>query len=252
LQCLVRCNKRAVGLRHIIITKEDFFVDSAALYTKHMTLASKYRLQLLYQILRPSWLSSAIAITVGLVIFIGPFLLFRFGTTAQEGILGLSLAYQHSSLTTVSHAIGTHFLGNSVVGQSVFVAFWGAVGLVVYYLTLGLVRQGKDIFSLIRQFGYVNVIHHQFIQYHLSRSFLRIGAVVAWCLLLPLLIYRLIPYGVAAAHASAFRATSINNWLLNLLFCIICILAVHALTVCLRLMVLRTRLFGASPEVYED
>ncbi len=208
--------------------------------------------QLIFSLLLPSWLSGMIAIIIGLAIFVGPLLLLHYGSTTQQGIIGLNAAYQHSSLTVIEQAVSSHFLGNQLVGRIVFIAFWGAVGLVVYLLVAGIFRQIKDIVALVEQLGYVHAVRHQLIRYHIMRGLLRIVAVIAWCLLLPLLIYRLIPYGIAAAHTSTINSSSINNWLLSLLFCLGCMLAIHALTVFLRLMVLRPRLFGSSSVIYEE
>lgn len=217
-----------------------------------MPLVSRDSLRLFFALLLPSWLSGAIAIIIGILIFIGPFLLLHFGSTAQEGFLGLHIAYQSSSLTNIAHGVRVQFLGNAHVGQAVFLGFWGAVGLVVYLMAESLVRKAESFFSLVHELGYVNVVRHEFVQYHLIRAVVRIIAVVAWCILLPLFIYHLLPYSIAAAELSALHSSTISYWLTDLEFSVGCVLAMHALIVFLRLMVLRPRLFGASSAVYDE
>jgi hypothetical protein len=217
-----------------------------------MPLFDQGRSKLIVSLLLPSWLSGIFALIIGLVIFWGPFLLIHYGTTAQQGFIGLNSAYQQSSLSVIEHNVSSHFLGSQLLSSVIFLAFWGAVGLVVYLLAYNTVRRAGDIFSLVKQLGYVHVVRHQLIQYHLRRGLLRILAVGAWCLLLPFLVYRLVPFSIAAAHASAMSGSLASNWLLSLLFCLCCILAIHVLIVLLRLMVLRTRLFGSSLAVYHE
>jgi hypothetical protein len=207
--------------------------------------------RLFLSLLSPSLLSGAITSLLGILLLIGPFLLIHFGNTAQEGFLGLHIAYQQSSLTSVAHGVSTQFLGNPHVGQAVFLAFWGAVGLVVYLMAASLVRRSEDFFSLVHQMDYVNVVRHQYVQYHLIRAIVRIVAVVGWCLLLPNFIYKIVPYSLAAAQVSAEHST-LNHWLTSILFCFGSVLILHVLTVLLRLMVLRPRLFGQSSALYEE
>ena len=216
-----------------------------------MPLFRSDSLRLFFSLLAPSLLSGAIATLIGLLLFIGPFLLIHFGNAAQEGFLGLHIAYQQSSLTNVAHGVSTQFLGNPHVGQAVFLGFWGAVGLVVYLLAASLVRRSEDFFSLVHQMDYVNVVRHQYVQYHVIRAIVRIVAVVGWCLLLPNFIYKFIPYSLAAAQVSAEHGT-LHTWLTSLLFCLGSVLTLHILTVLLRLMVLRPRLFGQSSALYEE
>ncbi len=217
-----------------------------------MSLIRNNSLRLYYSLLLPSWLSGGFALLIGLLIFIGPYIVSHFGTTAQEGFLGLHIVYQHSSLTTVAHSVSTQFLGNSHVGQAVFIGFWGAVGLVTYLIAESLLRRAENFFSLIQEFGYVNVARHKLFQYHAVRILVRIIAVVAWCLLLPYFIYRLLPYSIAAAQLSSENGATIHIWLTSLLFSAACVLVVHVLIIFLRLMVLRPRLFGESSAVYEE
>ena len=217
-----------------------------------MSLISKNSLRLFYSLLLPSWLSGVIALFIGATIFIGPYLLMNFGTTAQEGFLGLHIVYQHSSITTIAHSVSTQFLGNPRVGQAFFIGFWGAVGLVTYLIAESLLRRAENFFSLVQEFGYIHVVRHQLFQYHFIRSAVRILAVIAWCILLPLFIYQLLPFSIAAAQLSSEPGSTSSNWLTSLAFTVLCILVIHALTVFLRLMVLRPRLFGASSAVYYE
>jgi hypothetical protein len=217
-----------------------------------MAMPSKISRRLFYSLLLPSLLSGSIAAILGIIIFLGPYLLLHYGSTAQEGYLGLNIAYNHSSLTTVSHTVSMSFLGNQYVGHTVFIAFWGAVGLVIYLLVFGMLHRMENFLSLVSELGYAHVVRHQYFIYHIVRSLLRILAVIAWCLLLPFFIYKLIPYGIATAQISALHSVSVKNWLFSVLICGACILTIHALTVFLRLMVLRPRLFGESPVLYEE
>jgi hypothetical protein len=217
-----------------------------------MPKINKNSLRLFYSLLLPSWLSGVIALIIGLIIFAGPFLLLHFGTTAQEGFLGLHIVYQHSSLTTIAHSVSTQFLGNPHVGQAVFVGFWGAVGLVTYLIGESLVRRAENFFTIVQEFGYVHVARHQLFQYHLVRSAVQILAVIAWCILLSLFIYKILPYSIAAAQLSSEPGATSSNWLTSLAYSAGCILAIHALTVFLRLMVLRPRVFGQSSVVYDE
>jgi hypothetical protein len=59
-----------------------------------------------------------------------------------------------------------------------------------------------------------------------------------------LFLYKLMPYGIATAHAGALHLTNISDWLHSVLIGVACVAGVHVLTVLLRLVFLRPRFFS--------
>jgi hypothetical protein len=201
--------------------------------------------KLVEALLLPSWLSATIAIAVGLVLVIGPWLLFHYGSGVQQSTLGLSTVYHQSSLAAEAQAVSAKFLTNSRVGDTIFFCLWAAVGWVIYLVSVNIVKGLGQIWTLSRELHYVNIVRHNVIHEIVVRSAVRVVSIIAWWLLLRFLAYHLIPYSLAAMHDVVVNPC-LHNWLTGLWYGLLCVLVVHGLTVLLRIMVLRPRLFGKS------
>jgi hypothetical protein len=202
--------------------------------------------KLLSVFLLPSWLSGLISALAGVLIIGGTVLLTHIGGTLQQGLLGLNLAYQQSSgAQTVSNTLAQNTSLNNVL---LFV-LWGTVGLVVYSIVQNVVHEFSSADKLVHELHYVHADRHKILRAVILRAVIRLAALVAWWLLVRFMAYKLVPYDIAAARLSALHLANATDWVRCILGGAACMLGVHGLTILLRLLLLRPRVFGG--EIFE-
>jgi hypothetical protein len=197
-------------------------------------------------ILLPTWLSGLIAITVGVVVTSLAVLLTREGNTVQQSLLGLQHVYVQSSVGSSVQTVGDNFAKNKYLNNVLLFLLWGSAGLVIYSILQSILREFSRANELLRRLDYVNADRHGIIRSVATRTAIRLAAFVCWWLLVRLTIFRVIPYTIAAAHTSALSLADASAWLHTVEAAVGCMLCVHALTVLLRLSLLRVRLLGSD------
>lgn len=208
-----------------------------------MSIGSKSagRSELLGVFLSPSWLSGLIAVLAGVLVVIGTVVLTHVSGTLQQGLLGLHLAYQQSSgAQTVSNT----FAQNTTLNNVLLFVLWGAVGLAVYSIVQNVVQELSSADELMHELEYARTNRRDILRAVALRAVIRLGALIAWWLLVRFMIFKLIPYDIASARLSALHLTSASDWTRSILGGTVCMLGVQGLAILLRLLVLRPRLFG--------
>lgn len=199
--------------------------------------------KLLGVFLLPSWMSGLIAALAGILVIGGTVLLTHAGSTLHQGLLGLHLAYQQSSgAQTVSNT----FAQNNSLNNVLLFVLWGAVGLVIYSIVQNMVHEFSSADELVHELHYVHADRRKILRAVGLRATVRLGALLAWWLLVRFMVYKLVPYDIAAARLSALHLTNVSDWARSVLGGAVCMLGVHGLTILLRLLVLRPRLFGGE------
>lgn len=196
-------------------------------------------------LLTPSWLSGFVAVTLTLCVSVGSMLLLHFGNIAHQGLFA-SVLYTKRSIPLSAHTVSQRILNNPTVGNMVFLLFWATVGCIVSITAAGFAKELNRIISLEKTLGYVHVDRKAFIRDAVVRLLVRIVATVCLWILLHLLVYTFMPYLIAVAHTVTTHPASITAWLDNVYAVLGCILAIHVLTIDMRLLLLRPRL-TASP-----
>ncbi len=148
-----------------------------------------------------------------------------------------------TSRDTVS-VINQTVLGNPLLNKLLFFGFWMMVGLVVYAVisTFGqtLAETGEELKSL----RYIHARKTQIEQDILLRLSLRITGVLAAFLYGWLFMRLILPFCVFASRVGLGSLSQISGWFYLLLSLVVLLLALHAIVVIARLIVLRPRLYG--------
>lgn len=192
----------------------------------------------------PSWVSGWVAFFISVITVGGTILLTRFGTTAQQSLLGLHSVYGRSSIAGSATSIEQQLDGNTLFNDAVLFILWGSVGLVVYSVVQGLIKELQNTDDLLHEIHYVHADRQNLISGTILRGIIRLAGLAAWWVLAWAMLHKIFPYAIASAHLSADHLASSNDWIHALLGFCYCLLSIQGLTVCARLIVLRPRLTG--------
>jgi hypothetical protein len=202
--------------------------------------------KLLGVFLRPSWLSGLISLLVGVTVIVSTILLTRVGNTVQQSLLGLHNVYNASSVGRSVETVTNNFAQNSDLNNVLLFLMWGSVGLLVYSIVQGVAKELHDADRLLRELEEVPASRSSILHDLFLRAIIRLVSLACWWILLRFTIYELFPYTIAAAHISALNPANAGDWTQTLLAGLGCMLAMHGLTIFLRLTFLRARLFGGD------
>jgi hypothetical protein len=122
-------------------------------------------------------------------------------------------------------------------------AFWACVGLVVYYLVVGLARGIAEISEIGRELGYVNTSRWALITGVAGRLGVRVLATAGLFVALALLLKFAIPFAISVVEAGSMQVSSAVGIVLATL---VVLVTAHLVVVMARLAALRPRLFSTT------
>ena len=190
----------------------------------------------------PSWVVNVIGVLLAVLVTAGVIVLNQFqGSELRREIFAVQAGHDTSasSVSTITDNISS----NNFLNALPLLLVWAAVGLVVYYFAMAIVRSLGQAAELREQLGYVHVSRQARMREALMTLGIRAGAVIGWFICIKLSMSYLIPYALAAANAAA-TSFSVQNIGYALLSAVVIYFVIYINTVFVRLIALKPRLFG--------
>jgi hypothetical protein len=200
--------------------------------------------RLFKSLLLPSFLSGFIAFVTSITLFLFSVILTHFGNTVQQSAFGLQHELAQSSVGTIS----ANLAGNHYLNDVLLFLLWGSIGLVVFMIVQGLWVELSRASDLAHQLNYINADRGSIVRGAFIRALVKTAAFIAWWVLFRYAIFTVAPYTITAAHTLALHPAALSNWEHGILAFVVCIVVIHILVVLMRLMVLRSRVFGQKVE----
>lgn len=200
----------------------------------------------LIKVLTPSWSVTVFALTFGILLIGATIALTQFeNSELSQQVFAVQSRQQSESQSTgsVYETITNTMTQNDFLNTVPLLLLWAAVGLGVYYLALSAYKVFSQAATLKEQLGYVHMSRQTLIKQEAARLAVRVGALIAFVLLLRVTISVVIPYVMAIAHIAA-RDVSVVSGAYVVLGLAVVYVAVWFNTIALRLIVLKTRLLG--------
>jgi hypothetical protein len=192
----------------------------------------------LYELLKPSWMSAFIGLAFDILLE-GIAIIFAHisSTTLQQEVFAV---HQVANGPGTSYkAIVSKFSQNQIINNLPLLVFWCGVGFVVYLLAARTVRIFGSAYDMEQELSYVHSQRTQLLREAVLHVLVRILAMVMLFLTLRLLFRQIIPEALATAHAAS--VSSIVQVVVSIAYVF---LTMHVVTICLRLLLLRTRTFS--------
>ncbi len=197
-------------------------------------------------LLTPSWLSGLIAIAAGLVVTIGVVLAFSFNTSQIQQQLGNLQNTSKQSVLTLPGQTPPGTTANSLQNTWPLLAFWGVVGLVVYFIVETIAKAISNAAALREELYYVHAKRDTLIKMTVEYLVIRLIIVAFWLIFIDLFLKRIIPYSITASHAAASDPKSLSAFLYILLSFVMIAGSLHLHAIFLRLIARRPRVFSAT------
>jgi len=194
----------------------------------------------------PSWLSGFLSVTISVLLIGLTVALTHFGDTVRQSLLGLQHVSTQSSIGTKAIMVSDNFAGNAALNNILIFLLWGSVGLMVFSIVRGLLAEIRRANSVIQELNYVNADRRNILHDAFIREVIKIVAFILFWVLLRYAIYTIAPYTIAVARTLAVQPTVLPTWWRIVYAALLCVLTLHILTVLLRLMFLRPRIFSVD------
>lgn len=200
--------------------------------------------QKLLLLLMPSWVVNFVGITFGVLATGATIVLSHYqGSELQQQIFEVQAHATPGAESDSYQTIANNFANNQFLGALPLLLVWAAVGLIVYFFAISIVRSFGQAAELRDELNYVHISRDERLREAWQHLGIRIAAAVGWFIFIKLTLSVLIPYALAAAKiaAQSLSLQSVGYTLLavGVLYVVVCI---HVVFV--RLIALKPRLFG--------
>jgi len=193
-------------------------------------------------VLKPSWLSGSFCVIMALFLTIGAMILAALSTSSfSQSIFAAHDA--HSTISANYQAITTALSHYRLTNDLALFIFWGAVGVIVYFFLLNLIKSIKAVANVEQQMHYKHNKASSVLEDAGVHLVLRLVVVGFWFILITLLFHKLLPYDLAAA-STAVKYFSLVHGIDVIIGTILLLIDFSLQTTCLRLLLLRERVFG--------
>lgn len=197
------------------------------------------------QILAPTWVVNFIGITIGIlatgfVIVSSQY----WGSDLRRQIFETQDSVQSSSASATYQDVAANFASNSFLGQLPLLVTWACVGLIVYFFAMAIVRSLGNVVTMREELTFVNAAREDTLRRAWQSLAIRVAATIGWVIFIRLSLTYIVPYALAAANAASTGWTLMNAGL-AVLAVIILYVDVYIHAIFLRLVLLRTRVFGS-------
>lgn len=196
----------------------------------------------LVRLLSPSWVVSFVGLTLAILVTGSAIILSQYrGSELSRQIFEVRSGGGATNSTYDS--VTTYIGDNGFLNALPLLLVWAAIGLVVYFFAVALVRSIGQAVELRDELGYVHISRQDRLREALKHLTLRALVVVGWFLFVQITMHVLLPYALAASHVAA-RSLSLQSVGYVLLSVGTIYVAVWIHTIFLRLFMLRTRVIG--------
>lgn len=205
-----------------------------------------HKLQLTALFCGPSLISGLITIVLALMMLaVANFSFLLRSGLLYDAFFGKGTPYDliESSRDYVT-VINQVILGNPTFNKFMFFAFWMMVGLMVYALLSTLGQTIAETEQKLKSLRYIHARKAQIEQDLILRLALRTTGVIAGLMYGWLFVRLIFPFCVLASQIGLSNLSSLYGWLYLTLSFAVLVLALHAVVILLRLIVLRPRLYG--------
>lgn len=209
-----------------------------------MSGLSKEDRRLIGLLLTPSWLSGLLAVVIGLIISVGGIATFEaHNSQLQQQLLVWQQSKPQPVLTTAGQTVPENDHPSLKSSWPLFLV-WSVAGLVVYAAAVAIVHSFTKAEEFRESLEYVHARPRAALATTAEHLLLRLLATIVLAVFTIAFWHQVVPYSIAAAHASAADLLSLDGGLYALLSFALIAICWHVETVLLRLSLGRARVFS--------
>lgn len=134
-----------------------------------------------------------------------------------------------------------------IINNAPLFLFWAGIGIVVYFFAVSIMGALSSAVEMEQELEYVNAPRERLIKAAALKTVIRLVLLGLWLAYLQLFLHILLPYVLGAAHVAA-TSTRTVGMLYAMLAVGILFLSIQGHVTLIRLVALRTRIFGSAAE----
>lgn len=206
---------------------------------------NEYDRRLLSVVIKPSWLSNLVAITIGLGVSVGTLIAFSINNSAIHRQL---VSWQQSQPVEAIYTANKTFEATepSLVNSWSLFLVWAVIGIGVYLIAASIVRSLGRAEEMRESLEYVHARPGTLLKSTAERIGVRLVSAIMLAVLIKLFFSMVIPYSILVAHASTVDPVSFAGAAYALLSFSIVAFTLHLQVILLRLTLGRTRVFSST------
>lgn len=203
-------------------------------------------IKVLHKLVLPSAISTVFIIMLCIIIFGSTVVFTRFYSIVPVSLQSLNFLYHQSNLVPTAHDIGNKINNNQYLKDSPLFLFWCLVGLICYTIVETLLRGVKDAGEIADEFRYVNFKRHGVVSELVTRTCVRVIALLGVVFLFRYTLFKLLPVSISSVQNLSINPGYMPNWLSAIFGIIFFAICIHAIVVLIRLVFLRPRIIGTE------
>lgn len=196
--------------------------------------------------LTPSLSSLTFGSVVGLLFIVGTYLAAAFSgsyESAQLAAINAGASSDNQFISLYQKAYDTVIISNSLGAIALFVV-WGMIGMIAYAGVAGIVNGLKEIDDLKEESGFVHADKQSLYREEAEKFIIRVVALGLLFVAIRLFVTMFVPWAREVTVIAVFESV----WLQKVLYLLVAfagwLFSLHILTVLVRILLLRVRLFG--------
>ncbi len=198
-----------------------------------------------YQMLLPSWLSGLVTVTLSLAVVLGSAALAHYQGSTLQFLVALHNSQNHSVQSSYQ-TVGNNLSASSFISNVPLFIFWGAVGGVAYLFLSNVVNGLYKAKQLRQEMDYVHADSQALLRQAAIHLVVRLGVLLVWFVHIKLTLHVFLPYILAVTYAGAGALNLLVTVGYFVLAISVLAVSLHVHVVLLRLLLLRSRMFGQS------
>lgn len=195
----------------------------------------------------PSWLSSFVVVLASLAVVVWTIVISHYRGSnlrqelfdARQSGVGIS-SFDFKNITD-------NLARNHIISNMPLFLFWAGIGVIVYFFAVSIAGAFGSAVEMERELEYVNAPRQRLIRVAALHTIIRLVMLGGWIVYLQVFLRILLPYSLGAAHV-ATTSPILSAVVYGALSVVILSASLHIHLIMLRLIFLRTRLFGSSVE----
>lgn len=194
----------------------------------------------------PSLSSLTVGVLVALIGIVGTYFAASFlGSyeSAQLAAINSGAVSDNQFIVLYQKVYDTIVISNSLGAVALFVV-WGLIGMVAYATVAGIVNGLKELDDIKEESGFIHADKQSLYREEAEKFMIRVAALGLFFLAIRFIFATVVPWAQDVTVIAVFETVLVQKVLYIMAAAITLIASMHILTVLLRLLLLRVRLFG--------
>lgn len=197
----------------------------------------------LVKVLEPSTLNLTLIILVTVVFSVVAYIA---SIRPKNSLLNQIFFFFHNEAATSYNDLANKLSSVRIINDLPLIVFWALLGTIVYIIVMDIYHGFTEAMNLAEEWNYKNLKKEPFIKDLIAHSIVRILSLILLSVLIKIIISMVVPLDLSYIHKYASYKTN-SSAIDVVLIALLVILILHVVTILIRMVLLRVRVFSGAP-----